>query len=59
MKLGIRRSQRELSDLWCRLIMPLSITSFDALKRNGIDLIGQHRDDLPPEFLHWLDIAMS
>ena len=24
-KLGIKRPQRELSDLWCRLIMPLNV----------------------------------
>jgi amidase/aspartyl-tRNA(Asn)/glutamyl-tRNA(Gln) amidotransferase subunit A len=47
--------QRELSDLWCRLIMPLSLDAFSNLKAGGIDILGEHRSDLPPEFLHWAD----
>jgi amidase/aspartyl-tRNA(Asn)/glutamyl-tRNA(Gln) amidotransferase subunit A len=47
--------QRELSDLWCRLIMPLSLDSFANLKAGGLDILGEHRSDLPPEFLRWAD----
>jgi amidase len=54
-ELGIRRSQRELSDLWCRLIMPLNIQDLESLAALGFDLLGQHRDDLPPEYLDWID----
>lgn len=54
-KLGIKRNQRELSDLWCRLIMPLNITGLEGLKYAGIDLLGDHRDDFPPEYLRWID----
>ena len=25
--LGIKRDQRELSDLWCRLIMPINVAT--------------------------------
>ncbi len=53
--LGIKRSQRELSDLWCRLIMPLNITGLLGMEAQGIDLLGEHRDDFPPEYLHWID----
>jgi amidase/aspartyl-tRNA(Asn)/glutamyl-tRNA(Gln) amidotransferase subunit A len=45
--------QRELSDLWCRLIMPLSLDAFANLKAGGLDLLGEHRSDLPPEVLYW------
>jgi amidase/aspartyl-tRNA(Asn)/glutamyl-tRNA(Gln) amidotransferase subunit A len=53
--------QRELSDLWCRLIMPLSLDAFANLKAGGLDIPGEHRSDLPPEFLRWADhvAAMS
>ncbi len=53
--------QRELADLWCRLIMPLSLDAFAGLKSGGLDILGEHRSDLPPEFLHWADhvAAMS
>jgi amidase len=54
-KLGIKRDQRELSDLWCRLIIPLSNVGFQRMKAGGFDLLGDHRDDFPPEFLYWVD----
>jgi len=54
-KLGIKRSQRELSDLWCRLIMPLNVTGLAGMKAVGFDLLGKHRDDFPPEYLRWID----
>ena len=58
-KLGIRRSQRELSDLWCRLMMPLNITGLLGMKAAGYDLLGQHRGDFPPEYLCWIDQCMD
>jgi amidase len=54
-KLGIERDQRELSDLWCRLIIPISIATFENLKRERLDLLADHRDDFPPEYLRWID----
>jgi amidase len=53
--LGIERDQRELSDLWCRLIIPINIATFENFKRQGIDLLADHRDDFPPEYLRWID----
>ena len=53
--IGIKRSQQELSDLWCRLIMPLSVASCENFKAQGIDLLKDHRDDLPPEYLDWVE----
>jgi amidase len=50
-KVGITRPQKELSDLWCRLIMPLNVQTFEIFKRAGVDLLKDHRDDLPPEYL--------
>ncbi len=54
-KVGIKRPQRELSDLWCRLIMPLNVQTFEIFKANGIDLLRDHRDDFPPQYLRWID----
>jgi amidase len=53
--LGIERDQRELSDLWCRLIIPINIATFENFKRQGTDLLADHRDDFPPEYLRWVD----
>ena len=54
-KLGIERDQRELSDLWCRLIIPINIATFEYFKREGMNLLGDHRDDFPQEYLRWID----
>jgi amidase/aspartyl-tRNA(Asn)/glutamyl-tRNA(Gln) amidotransferase subunit A len=54
-KLGIRRDQRELSDLWCRLILPINVAGIEGLKAAGIDLLRDHPDDLPREYREWLD----
>jgi amidase len=53
--LGIEHDQRELSDLWCRLIIPINIATFENFKRQGTDLLADHRDDFPPEYLRWID----
>jgi amidase len=47
--------QRELSDLWCRLIIPLNIEGLEGLKAGGLDLLAEHRADFPPEYLRWID----
>jgi amidase len=54
-RLGIELDQRELCDLWCRLIVPINIGTFETFKRNGVDLLADHRDDFPPEYLRWID----
>ena len=56
-KLGITRSQRELSDVWSRLYMLLNLQALDNMKRAGTDLLGDHRDDFPPEYLQWVEEA--
>ena len=53
--LGIRRDQRELSDLWCRLIMPINVAGIEGLKAQGIDLLRDHPEDLPPQYRAWLE----
>lgn len=57
--IDIDLDQRELSDLWCRLILPLSLDAFANLAKSGIDILGEHRSDLPPEFLYWADHVAS
>jgi amidase len=54
-KLGITRPQRELSDVWSRLYMLLNLQAFETYKKAGIDLLGDHRDDFPPEYLYWVE----
>ena len=54
---GIHRSQQELSDLWIRLASPISVATLETFKRQGIDLIKDHRDDLPPQYLEFVERA--
>jgi amidase len=52
-RLGITRDHRELSDLWCRLVMPINVATIEGLREQGYDV----RDDLPPEYRRWLDVG--
>jgi amidase len=54
-KLGLKRTQRELSDTWTRLMMPLNLGALEGMKAFGIDLLGEHRDDFPPDYLRRID----
>jgi amidase len=56
-KVGIKRTQRELSDVWNRLMMPLNISGLEGLKAAGIDLMRDHPEDLPPEYRRWIEIG--
>ena len=58
-KLGLTIPQRELSDLWSRLMMPLNLGTFEAVKAGGLDLLADHRDDFPPEYLRWIDWGLT
>ncbi|MHA1549179.1 MAG: amidase [Alphaproteobacteria bacterium] len=57
--IDIPRSQQELSDVWCRFIAPKQVAAIEGFKRQGIDLRGEHHDDLPPEVWHWDEVAQN
>lgn len=54
---GIRHTQAELSDLWCRLVAAKQVVALEGFAREGFDLRGKHHDDFPPEFWHWDEIG--
>jgi len=56
-KLGIKRSHKELTDAWSGLYMLLNLQAFENMKRDGIDLLGEHRKDFPPQYLEWVEKA--
>ena len=56
-KVGITTPQRELSDVWSRLMMPLNLGTFATMKMYGVDLLKDHRADFPPEYLRWIEIG--
>jgi amidase/aspartyl-tRNA(Asn)/glutamyl-tRNA(Gln) amidotransferase subunit A len=55
-KVGIKIPQRELSDLWSRLMTPLNLGSLEA---GGLDALGAHRDDFPAEYRHWVEVGQK
>lgn len=56
-RIGIKRTQQELSDLWCRLAIVRSTIFFDDWKARGLDIRRDHADDLPAGMHHWLSIG--
>jgi len=56
-KIDIRRSQRELSDVWCRFCAPKQVAALEGFKAEGIDIQRDHHGDFPPEFWHWDEIG--
>jgi amidase len=58
-RLGLKRDQRELSDAWTRLMMPLNIGALKGMKAFGIDLMGEHRHDFPPDYLQRVDAVRN
>jgi hypothetical protein len=56
-KLGIKRSHKELTDAWSGLYMLLNLQAYENMKRDGIDLLGQYRKDFPPQYLEWVEKA--
>ena len=53
----LKRSHFELAEAWCRLISISGMESVEALKEGGIDLLKDHADDLPAEFIYWINDA--
>jgi amidase/aspartyl-tRNA(Asn)/glutamyl-tRNA(Gln) amidotransferase subunit A len=56
-KIDLHRSALELGDLWCRLMIPNSMVTIERLKGQGIDILQDHPDDLPPEVHYWMEVA--
>ena len=55
--IGLKRQQRELSDVWCRFVAPKQVAALEGFKRQGIDIRRDHHGDMPPEFWHWDEIG--
>ena len=54
--IGLTRDQREYSDIWCRLFVPIMRHSFDAIKASGLDLLSaENRHGLAPDLLEWVE----
>jgi amidase/aspartyl-tRNA(Asn)/glutamyl-tRNA(Gln) amidotransferase subunit A len=56
-EISLPYDQLELADLWCRLIAPLNIGGIEGLKAVGIDLLGEHRHAMPPEYVRRIELG--
>jgi aspartyl-tRNA(Asn)/glutamyl-tRNA(Gln) amidotransferase subunit A len=56
-RVGLKRSQEELCDAWMRQSAVRSAQTADGFKREGIDLLGSHREEISPEFAASLELG--
>jgi amidase/aspartyl-tRNA(Asn)/glutamyl-tRNA(Gln) amidotransferase subunit A len=50
-------SQQELCALWWRMISQSAYAVLNDLQAKGIDLLIEHRHEIPPAVLEWADVA--
>jgi amidase/aspartyl-tRNA(Asn)/glutamyl-tRNA(Gln) amidotransferase subunit A len=55
----IKRSQQELSELWLREMGIRYADFVEGLEEEGIDLLGEHREELTPQFVELLESAQG
>ncbi|MBO7681467.1 MAG: amidase, partial [Clostridia bacterium] len=51
------RTAGEYGEIWCRSISVDTAIELELDRRNGFDLIKEHRDELPEEFIYWNEQA--
>lgn len=56
-KFNIRRDHYELAEAWSHMINITTVNAFERMKRSGIDLLGEHRNDMPPELAAAIETA--
>ncbi len=55
----IKHSQRELSELWLRQFGVRVAEFVASLKDSGVDLLGEHRDELTPQLVEIVEAAQE
>ncbi|MBQ7535175.1 MAG: amidase [Stomatobaculum sp.] len=53
----LKRSAYELAEMWCRSISADTAIELELDRREGFDLVRDHRGDLPEEFIYWNEQA--
>ena len=54
---GVKRSAFELGETWCKIITLEAMEGVEDFKSQGIDLFKDHAEDLPEEFIYWVNKA--
>ena len=55
---SFRHTQNEFAELWCRSISIDTAIDMELWKREGLDLVKDHREELPEEFIYWNELAL-
>ncbi len=56
---SFKHTANEYANMWCRSISIDTSIDIELWKKDGFDLIGDHADELPKEFIYWNDIARN
>jgi len=48
-----KRSLKEYSDMWCKSISFDTAIEMQLMKEKGLDLVGEHAEELPEQFIYW------
>ena len=56
---GFKHTSDEFADLWCRSISIDTSLDLYYWKKAGLDLVGDHREELPEEFIYWNEKAFN
>lgn len=55
---ALRHSAYEYAELWCRSISIDTAIDMELWKKEGLDLVRDHRDEIPEEFIYWNEAAL-
>ncbi len=55
-RFSFAHTQNEYAELWCRSICFDTATDMELWKRDGFDIIKDHREELPEEFIYWNEV---
>ena len=52
-------SQNDYAELWCKSICFDTATDMELWKKDGFDIVKDHRNELPEEFIYWNDVMLK
>ena len=55
---SFRHTQNEFAELWCRSISIDTAIDMELWKKEGLNLVKDHREELPEEFIYWNELAL-
>ncbi len=55
---NFKHSQNDFAELWCRSICIDTAIDMELWKKDDFDLVKDHRDELPEEYIYWNEVAL-